>query len=69
MKPQPTPQSLSATAAYNAALANGTAGPASTFRTVCQGCGEWVTSIWFVDQNGKRLGRCCAPEDKRDARK
>lgn len=36
----------------------------STWRTVCQGCREWVPAIWFVTEAGVQLCRACAPKDR-----
>lgn len=37
----------------------------STWRTVCGGCGKWVDAIWFVNEQGTRLGKCCSPKDRK----
>lgn len=41
-------------------------GEIQDWRTVCQGCNEWVSGIWCVTEAGKRLCRACSPADKRD---
>jgi hypothetical protein len=37
----------------------------TTWRTVCQVCREWVPAIWYVNEQGVRMCRGCAPKDRK----
>ena len=43
------------------AIAAGTHGPIESWQTVCDGCGQWTASIYFVDPGShKRFCPGCA---------
>lgn len=42
------------------AIAEGRHSPAGAWRTVCDGCGEWVGGIWHVTPDKNRLCIHCA---------
>jgi hypothetical protein len=36
----------------------------TTMMHVCQSCGKWTEVIWFVNEQGRRLCKTCAPPDR-----
>lgn len=49
----------------DAAIAEGRHRPVAEFRTLCDGCRQWVSGIFHVSLGGVRLCKACAPESER----
>jgi hypothetical protein len=47
-----------------AALKAGTHGPPENFRTVCDGCRNWVSGIFWISPDKRRLCKECAPVER-----
>jgi hypothetical protein len=62
--PVERPSKEAVAALVNRALADGTHGDVSGFRTVCHVCRQWVSGIWWVNEQGTRMCRGCSPKDK-----